>query len=68
MGVLVSSIIVWIFHLDNASFPVQIFSWPNFSMENGLRAIFLQLDIKSALNITMIPIILTFLSLNFLIA
>lgn len=60
MGVLVSSIIVWIFHLDNASFPVQIFSWPNFSMENGLRAIFLQLDIKSALNITMIPIILTF--------
>lgn len=60
LGVLVSSIIVWIFHLDNASFPVQIFSWPNFSMENGLRAIFLQLDIKSALNITMIPIILTF--------
>ncbi|EJV1748154.1 NCS2 family permease [Campylobacter jejuni] len=60
LGVLVSSIIAWIFHLDNASFPVQIFSWPNFSMENGLRAIFLQLDIKSALNITMIPIILTF--------
>ncbi len=26
-GVLVSSIIAWIFHLDNASFPVQIF-WP----------------------------------------
>lgn len=60
LGVLVSSIIAWIFHLDNASFPVQIFSWPNFSMENGLGAIFLQLDIKSALNITMIPIILTF--------
>ncbi|EAI1020525.1 NCS2 family permease [Campylobacter jejuni] len=62
LGVLASSIIAWIFHLDldNASFPVQIFSWPNFSMENGLGAIFLQLDIKSALNITMIPIILTF--------
>ncbi|ABV52886.1 NCS2 family permease [Campylobacter jejuni] len=59
-GVLASSIIAWIFHLDNASFPVQIFSLPNFSMENGLGAIFLQLDIKSALNITMIPIILTF--------
>ncbi|MEE6548698.1 NCS2 family permease, partial [Campylobacter jejuni] len=30
LGVLASSIIAWIFHLDNASFPVQIFSWPNF--------------------------------------
>ncbi|EAJ8893234.1 NCS2 family permease [Campylobacter coli] len=60
LGVLASSIIAWIFHLDNASFPEQILSLPNFSSDNGLGAIFLELDIKSALNITMIPIILTF--------
>ncbi|MFQ6342687.1 NCS2 family permease [Campylobacter sp. VTCC 70190] len=60
LGVLISSIIAWSFHLNNASFPTQILSLPNFGMENGLGTIFLQLDIKSALNITMIPIILTF--------
>ncbi|HEB9287684.1 TPA: NCS2 family permease [Campylobacter coli] len=60
LGVLISSIIAWIFRIDNASFPEQIFSLPNFSNENGLGAIFLELDIKSALNIAMIPIILTF--------
>ncbi|EGP2596028.1 NCS2 family permease [Campylobacter coli] len=60
LGVLISSIIAWIFGIDNASFPKQIFSLPNFSSENGLGAIFLELDIKSALNIAMIPIILTF--------
>ncbi|EAI6361234.1 NCS2 family permease [Campylobacter coli] len=60
LGVLISSIIAWIFEIDNASFPEQIFSLPNFSNENGLGAIFLELDIKSALNIAMIPIILTF--------
>ncbi|HEB7537315.1 TPA: NCS2 family permease [Campylobacter coli] len=60
LGVLISSIIAWIFGIDNASFPEQIFSLPNFSNENGLGAIFLELDIKSALNIAMIPIILTF--------
>ncbi|EAI9679113.1 NCS2 family permease [Campylobacter coli] len=60
LGVLISSIIAWIFGIDNASFPEQILSLPNFSSDNGLGAIFLELDIKSALNITMIPIILTF--------
>ncbi len=60
LGVLISSIIAWIFGIDNASFPEQIFSLPNFSNENGLGVIFLELDIKSALNIAMIPIILTF--------
>lgn len=60
LGVLISSIIAWIFHIDGANFPEQIFSLPNFSSQNGLNAIFLQLDIKSALNIAMIPIILTF--------
>ncbi len=60
LGVLISSIIAWIFGIDNASFPEQIFSLPNFSSENGLGVIFLELDIKSALNIAMIPIILTF--------
>lgn len=60
LGVLASSIIAWTFHLDNANFPEQILSLPNFNVENGLGAIFLQLDIKSALNVTMIPIILTF--------
>lgn len=60
LGVLISSIIAWIFGIDDASFPEQIFSLPNFSNENGLGAIFLELDIKSALNIAMIPIILTF--------
>ncbi|EAI9085629.1 NCS2 family permease [Campylobacter coli] len=60
LGVLISSIIAWIFGIDNASFPKQILSLPNFSSDNGLGAIFLELNIKSALNITMIPIILTF--------
>ncbi len=60
LGVLLSSIIAWTFHLDDASFPVEIFSLPNFSSDKGLGSIFLELDIKSALNITMIPIILTF--------
>ncbi|QOW63550.1 NCS2 family permease [Campylobacter hepaticus] len=60
LGVLISSIIAWIFHLDHASFPTQILSLPNFSSEDGLGSIFLKLDIKSALNISMIPIILTF--------
>ncbi|MCH5336355.1 MAG: NCS2 family permease [Campylobacter sp.] len=60
LGVLLSSVIAWTFHLDDSSFPTQIFSLPNFSTQNGLGAIFLKLDIKSALHITMIPIILTF--------
>lgn len=60
LGVLISSIIAWTFGIDNASFPDKLISLPNFSAENGLGVIFLQLDIKSALDITMIPIILTF--------
>ncbi|MGH2327714.1 NCS2 family permease [Campylobacter taeniopygiae] len=59
-GVLISSIIAWIFHIDQAQFPTQLFSLPAFDSTNGLGAIFLNLDIKSALNISMIPIILTF--------
>ena len=60
LGVLISSVVAWSFNLNNASFPTQIFSLPNFSTQNGLGAIFLKLDIKSALNVAMIPIILTF--------
>lgn len=60
LWVLASSIVAWIFHLDNASFPTQIFSLPNFDTQKGLGVIFLKLDIQSALEISMIPIILTF--------
>lgn len=60
LGILLSSFIAWIFNIDGANFPKELFSLPNFSTDDGLGAIFLQLDIKAALNLAMIPIILTF--------
>lgn len=60
LGILLSALIAWIFGINGASFPQELFSLPNFSSENGLGAIFLKLDISSALNLAMIPIILTF--------
>ncbi|MCX2683175.1 NCS2 family permease [Campylobacter sp. MIT 21-1685] len=56
-GVLLSSFVAWIFSINQASFPNEIFSVPNF---NFLLEIAFKLDIKSTLNIAMIPIILTF--------
>lgn len=59
IGVLISSIIAWIFGINEASFPKEIVSLPNFDDESGFGAIFLKLDIVSALNLAMIPAILT---------
>lgn len=60
IGILFSSLIAWCFGIGGAAFPKELFSLPNFSSENGLGAIFLHLDIGAALNLAMIPIILTF--------
>ena len=60
LAILISSIIAWIFNISEATLPTQIFSLPNFSVENGLGAIFMELDIISALNLALLPIILTF--------
>lgn len=60
IGILLSSLIAWCFGIDGAAFPKELFSLPNFSSQNGLGAIFLHLDINAALNLAMIPIILTF--------
>lgn len=60
IGILLSALIAWAFGIDGASFPAELFSLPNFSSVDGFGAIFLQLDIVSALNLAMIPIILTF--------
>lgn len=59
LAILLSSIIAWSFEINGASFPQEIFSLPNFTGTNGLKEIFLALDIKAALEISMIPIILT---------
>jgi len=59
-SVLLSSIIAWSFGIQGAQFPNEIFALPNFSKQDGLGEIFLALDVKSALSITMIPFILTF--------
>ncbi|KAA6229836.1 NCS2 family permease [Campylobacter sp. LR264d] len=55
-----ASIIAWVFNINNASLPSEIFSLPNFSKNGGLGEIFLALDIKSVLNLAFLPIILTF--------
>lgn len=60
LAVLISSLIAWMFGIGGASFPKEIISLPNFSSTDGLGAIFLKLDIAAALNLAMIPIILTF--------
>lgn len=59
VGVLISSVIAWIFGINGASFPKEIVSLPNFNDKNGFGEIFLKLDILSALNLAMIPAILT---------
>ncbi|TQR33810.1 guanine permease [Campylobacter sp. MIT 99-7217] len=60
LAVLISSLVAWIFGIGGATFPKELVSLPNFSSVDGLGAIFLQLDIASALNLAMIPVILTF--------
>ncbi len=60
LAVFVSSLFAWIFNINDAVFPERIFSLPIFEGENGLSAIFGKLDIIGALELSMIPIILTF--------
>ncbi|AJC84302.1 NCS2 family permease [Campylobacter peloridis] len=60
LAVLLSALCAWIFGIDNAKFPEQLLSLPVISGENGLSAIFGKLDIKGALELSMIPIVLTF--------
>lgn len=60
VGILTNAIIAWSLHINGATFPQNLFSLPNFSSEDGLGAIWLKLDIKSAFSVTMIPFILTF--------
>lgn len=60
IGILTNAIIAWSLHINDATFPQNLFSLPNFSREDGLGAIWLQLDIESAFSVMMIPFILTF--------
>lgn len=64
LGVLLSACIAWIFNIGGAALPQSIVSLPNFSQDNGLGAIFMQLDIKSALELSILPIILTFFAIQ----
>ncbi|EPV8107288.1 NCS2 family permease [Campylobacter lari] len=60
LAVFVSALCAWIFGIDGARFPEQLLSLPVISGDNGLSAIFGKLDIKGALELSMIPVILTF--------
>ncbi|MCV3345589.1 xanthine/uracil/vitamin C permease [Campylobacter lari] len=60
LAVFVSALCAWIFGIDGARFPEQLLSLPVISGDNGLSAIFGKLDIKGALELSMIPIVLTF--------
>ncbi|EPP1572736.1 NCS2 family permease [Campylobacter lari] len=60
LAVFVSALCAWIFGIDGARFPEQLLSLPVISGDNGLNAIFGKLDIKGALELSMIPIVLTF--------
>ncbi|EAI7248415.1 NCS2 family permease [Campylobacter lari] len=60
LAVFVSALCAWIFGIDGAKFPEQLLSLPAISGDNGLSAIFGKLDIKGALELSMIPIVLTF--------
>ncbi|EGK8009543.1 NCS2 family permease [Campylobacter lari] len=60
LAVFVSALCAWIFGIDGAKFPEQLLSLPVISGDNGLSAIFGKLDIKGALEFSMIPIVLTF--------
>ncbi|EAJ6190749.1 NCS2 family permease [Campylobacter lari] len=60
LAVFVSALCAWIFGIDGAKFPEQLLSLPVISGDSGLSAIFGKLDIKGALELSMIPIVLTF--------
>ncbi|MCR6593924.1 NCS2 family permease [Campylobacter insulaenigrae] len=60
LAVFVSAFFAWIFGINGATFPEKFFSLPIINGENGLSAIFGKLDIVGALELSMIPIILTF--------
>ncbi|EAH4571968.1 NCS2 family permease [Campylobacter lari] len=60
LAVFVSALCAWIFGIDGAKFPEQLLSLPVISGDNGLSTIFGKLDIKGALELSMIPIVLTF--------
>ncbi|MCV3429054.1 NCS2 family permease [Campylobacter lari] len=60
LAVFVSALCAWIFGIDGARFPEQLLSLPVIGGDNGLSAIFGKLDIKGALELSMIPIVLTF--------
>ncbi|MCV3333449.1 NCS2 family permease [Campylobacter lari] len=60
LAVFASALCAWIFGIDGAKFPEQLLSLPVISGDNGLSAIFGKLDIKGALELSMIPIVLTF--------
>ncbi|QOR01601.1 NCS2 family permease [Campylobacter sp. 2014D-0216] len=60
LAVFVSALCAWIFGIDGAQFPEQILSLPVISGDNGLSAIFGKLDIQGALELSMIPVVLTF--------
>ncbi|TQR59068.1 NCS2 family permease [Campylobacter troglodytis] len=61
LAVLCSSLIAWLFGIDGANLPESFVSLPNFSEDEGLKAIFMQLDIGAALSLAMLPVILTLL-------
>ncbi|MBF7044004.1 NCS2 family permease [Campylobacter volucris] len=60
LAVIISALCAWIFNIDGAAFPQELISLPVINGENGLSVIFGQLDIKGALELAMIPVILTF--------
>ncbi|MCR8705158.1 NCS2 family permease [Campylobacter sp. 2352 PW] len=60
LAVFVSALCAWIFGIDGAKFPEQLLSLPVISGDNGLSTIFGKLDIKGVLELSMIPIVLTF--------
>ncbi|MFG5140940.1 NCS2 family permease [Campylobacter lari] len=60
LAVFVSALCAWIFGIDGARFPEQLLSMPVINGDNDLSAIFGKLDIKGALELSMIPIVLTF--------
>lgn len=60
LAVFVSALCAWIFGINDAKFPEELVSLPIITGDNGLATIFGQLDILSALELTMIPVVLTF--------
>ena len=58
LAVVISSVIAWIF-VDSVKMPDTFVSLPNISGEGGFMDIFLQIDIKSALKLSLVPAILT---------